>query len=142
MKIDPELLSDEARTLAAGFILVDQQSQLLTTEQLDLEAYRGSSIESNQLGLGKTALRLDDFIEAPRNGSTYDGPSGRAVSLVFNRDGNLESIRDIPVGYDALWSLNTLADSVIPNRRKAKQARIARKAESLIRTTAESFNQN
>lgn len=141
MKISAELLNEETRILASQ-ILEDGQSKTLEIEQLDTDVYRSSSIDSRRLRLGRTAVQLGNFVEAPESGSVYDGPSGSVVSLIFDRRGELKSIKDVPVGYDALWGLDTLADTIIPTRRKAKQARIARKAEYLIQATAKRFSEN
>ncbi len=137
MKISPDLLSDETQTLANS-ILENGQNQSLTTEQLGTEAHRGSSVTIHPMSLGRTAVRLDNFIEAPEHDNVYDGPSGDAVSLVFDRDGKLQAIQDILLGYDVAWGFDTIADSIIPSRRKAKQAEIAHKAASLIRVNTKS----
>jgi len=124
----PELAIEQALTLVEG-----PEFEVLESGRLsfDSEAEYYFTIDRLKRSAGKMLVTLSRGVSAPELSDIVDGPSGDSVTLIYS-NGQLEAIKDRPVGYDAFLSPSDYLANIIPARRKVQRERTARKASILI----------
>ncbi|MGD0284516.1 MAG: hypothetical protein ABSB12_02900, partial [Candidatus Saccharimonadales bacterium] len=112
----PELAIEQASTLVEG-----PEFEVLESGRLsfDSEAEYYFTIDRLKRSAGKMLVTLSRGVSAPELGDIVDGPSGDSVTLIYS-NGQLEAIKDRPVGYDAFLSPSDYLANIIPARRKVQ----------------------
>lgn len=132
MRISPEKMNAESRAIASAFV-EGQPLELSSDATLDDFAWGNLNVSSHSVGSGKTGITINRSTVAPDQGSLSSfEPSGESVELLYSKNGQLEAVRDIPTGYDAQWSIERIADSILPERRKQRQERVVKRSEALV----------
>lgn len=136
MKVSASTLPDQVAVKAASLVS-GERSEVLESGNVseDSQAERYFELNRTARSYGRLILNITDRIYAPEHGDIVDGPSGESVDLVF-KNGRLVSVEDKPIGYDALWGIDTVLERIIPSRRVQKKEQITQKATELITRAA------